>query len=199
MDFITSDLHFGHRDIVGKESFCPTRAHFDSVEEMNNYLIETHNSIVSDEDTLYHLGDFSINLKSKEVYSLLCKMNGQIHFLKGNHDSQRILKFLDNNNFKLEDGRDKFVTYEIGTRIKRNGIVYYLSHFPMIVGRKSKVLRSICGHIHDEFADGPNIINVGIDSPELPEKLKFGEPLKLDLAIQLVEEKHKKYIEGLNK
>lgn len=194
MDFITSDLHFGHKDIVGEESFCKTRAHFKTTEEMNDYLIETHNSKVTNKDTIYHLGDFSINLKPREVYSLLCKMNGQIHFIKGNHDSQRILKYLNNNNYKLEDGRDKFVTYEIGTRIKRDGVVYYLSHFPMIVGRKSKVLRSLCGHIHDEVADGPNILNVGIDSPEIPKDVKFGEPLELETAINLVEEKHKEYI-----
>lgn len=197
MDFITSDLHFGHRDIVGKDSFCSTRSHFETVEEMNDYLIKIHNSTVSNEDTLYHLGDFSIHLTNQDIFSLLCKMNGQIQFFKGNHDSQRILKFLEKNNFKLEDGRDKFFTYEVGTRLKRNGVVYYLSHFPMNVGRKSRNLRSICGHIHEEFADGPNIINIGIDSPELPANLQFGEPLKLDLAIDLVEQKHKEYIDSM--
>ena len=41
-----------------------------------------------------------------------------------------------------------------------------------------------------------NILNVGIDSPELGEHSlpeKFGRPIKLDTAIQLVEEKIKKF------
>lgn len=193
LEFITSDLHFGHKDITGAKGFCESRTNFSSTNEMNKHLIEAHNSVVDDSDVTYHLGDFSLNLSREEVYRIINNMNGQIHLIKGNHDSRRVLNYLEANNYKLENGFQKFVTHDVGTIIKRNKGIYHLTHYPLQLGGRRK-LRSLCGHIHEEYADYPYALNVGIDSPELPVGHPFGVPLTLDKACELVEAKNTNWV-----
>jgi len=52
--WFTSDTHFNHRNIIGY-----AQRPFESVEEMNEVMIERWNASVRGEDTIYHLGDFS--------------------------------------------------------------------------------------------------------------------------------------------
>ena len=52
--FFTSDLHFGHKNIIRFDN-----RPFSTVEEMDEALIRNWNAKVSDEDTVYVLGDIS--------------------------------------------------------------------------------------------------------------------------------------------
>ena len=54
MVFVTSDLHFGHKNIIKYEN-----RPFKDVEEMDQKLIENWNNKVGKDDTVYILGDFS--------------------------------------------------------------------------------------------------------------------------------------------
>lgn len=198
-DYITSDWHFGHKNMCGSEGFLPTRQHFKDTTEMDNYLINTINNVLSPKDTLYHLGDISLHRKPVEVFDILCKIKGQIVLIKGNHDSSRVLKYISKHNFLLPDGRPKFVIHDVGTIIKRNGVVYYLTHYPLGLGELRKNMRNICGHIHELSARESNVLNVGIDSPELPEGHTFGEPLLLDEAMSLVNIKWDTWYEGVKR
>lgn len=193
--YITSDLHFGHRNICGEDAFCSTRKHFADTTEMNSYLIEAINSVVTNSDTLYHLGDFSMNMKPAEVLEIAMKIRGQIHFIKGNHDTNKQLSYLSGRNYLLGDKRPKFIFHEVGTIIKQNQKSYYLTHYPLGLGEHRNRLRSICGHIHEEIAREANVINVGIDSPELPKDHPFGVPITLDVAAELVEAKWLEWVE----
>lgn len=60
---------------------------------MSETLIKNWNSVVSKEDKVYFLGDFSFGGidRSKEVFE---RLNGEIHSVKGNHDgsASRLLK-----------------------------------------------------------------------------------------------------------
>lgn len=53
--FFTSDTHFGHANII---NLC--NRPFKDVNHMNNMLVENWNSVVSDDDTVFHLGDFAL-------------------------------------------------------------------------------------------------------------------------------------------
>ena len=195
MNFITSDLHFGHEDIIGEAGFCSrTRGHFKSVEEMNQYLIEAHNSVVGENDTVYHLGDFSLNLTREEVFEILEQLNGQIHFIKGNHDRSRIMNYIERNNYKVSKNKMKYVTHDVGTIVKFNKRIYHLTHYPLQLGGWNQ-LRSLCGHIHDKTAELPYVMNVGVDSPELPEEHPFGVPIRFSAACKLLEKKFEKSID----
>jgi len=77
MIWFTSDLHLGHLKII-EYSNRP----FSSVEEMDNKIIDNWNSIISQNDTVYHLGDFCFNNRQK--YNQ--RLNGNIIFIKGSHD-----------------------------------------------------------------------------------------------------------------
>jgi len=76
--FFTSDLHFGHKNVI-KYSNRP----FSSVEEMNEELIRRFNSKVKNGDIVYDLGDFAF--KNPKKY--LERLNGNIIRIKGSHDS----------------------------------------------------------------------------------------------------------------
>jgi len=78
--FFTADNHFGH---VNALKYCARP--FLSVDEMNNEMVKRWNNVVSPQDTVYHLGDFSLchNKLAKEIIESL---NGTLYLIKGNHD-----------------------------------------------------------------------------------------------------------------
>lgn len=156
---------------------------------MNQTIIDEINSVVKNNDTLYHLGDISLGSKPADTLKLLKSINGQLIIVKGNHDNSKLLKYLEKNNYKLPNGRDKFIIHQVGTIIKRNGNVYYLTHYPMNLGENRAKLRTIHGHIHEYHSPYVNGLNVGVDSPELPVDNPFGRPIKLDTAMELLEDK----------
>lgn len=189
MEYITSDWHFDHKNAYGKRGFIGTREDFSTIEEMNSYIIKSINQTVSGEDTLYVLGDAAFSTPPR-AYELLTQINGALVIIKGNHDSSKTLKYLENHNYKLSNGKDKFTIVEVGLRKKRNGVVYYLTHLPFSVRSYKTNIKSLCGHIHEQYADDINTLNVGIDSPEITElTTRFGQPIKLTDAMDLVDRK----------
>ena len=82
MIFFTSDLHLGHANAI---EF--TNRPFSSVEEMNKSLIQNINEMVSVEDELWILGDFSYKISSEEVRALRAQISCRhVHLIYGNHD-----------------------------------------------------------------------------------------------------------------
>ena len=98
MIYFISDTHFNHRNII-KYTDRP----FNDITEMNNTLINNWNSIIKEDDIVYHLGDFALTCdeKLKELYSYL---NGTIILIRGNHDGKSV-KYYEDIGFKvLKDG-----------------------------------------------------------------------------------------------
>jgi len=80
MLFYTADEHYYHKNIM-KYVHRP----FDNVEEMVEELIKRHNEVVTDRDTVVHVGDFSF--ASKQVTEdILSRLNGSHVFVLGDHD-----------------------------------------------------------------------------------------------------------------
>lgn len=189
MDYITSDTHFFHNNICGPEAFVVGRSQFPDAETMNQVIVTNHNNLVKKTDTVYHLGDISLNVKPAALLALLIELNGHFYFIKGNHDTSRQFKYLLNNNYELSDGKLKFLGMEeVGLRIKANKRSYFLSHYPIGLGERRAKMRNLCGHIHDDAANEANVLNVGVDSPEIGER-PFGEPVPLEEAFALVDAK----------
>lgn len=77
--FITSDTFFGREQIIKK-----AKRPFSSVEEMNETLINNWNSVVKQDDIVYHLGNFAWDPFSAE--KALKELNGNIIFILGEYD-----------------------------------------------------------------------------------------------------------------
>lgn len=77
--FFTSDLHFGHQNIL---KFC--NRPWKTTEEMDEALIKRWNSVVGKDDIVFNLGDFAFapDRRWKEVLS---RLNGHHYLILGNH------------------------------------------------------------------------------------------------------------------
>lgn len=86
MIWFTSDTHFDHENII-KYNNRP----FSSCKQMEEILINNINSMVSEKDDLYHLGDFCFHSSGKkwetEVVKVLDKIKCKnVYLICGNHD-----------------------------------------------------------------------------------------------------------------
>lgn len=188
-EWITSDTHYGHKNMTGANSFLHTRRHFKDVQEMDATLIARHNAVVAPLDTVIHLGDVGLHMKNPAFLEVLTKLNGHFIIVQGNHDNSKALRFIQAHNFLLGDGLPKFIIiHEVGFKRKVNGIVFYFSHYPLQLGEKRARMRNIHGHIHEFASAGANQLNVGIDSPEIGTR-PFGQPLLLADAMARVNAK----------
>lgn len=87
--WFTSDTHYNHNNICSStttwKNVDQTRQ-FDSLELMNQTLIKNINSVVKEDDILFHLGDWSFGGFDKIFEfreQIKCK---NIHLILGNHD-----------------------------------------------------------------------------------------------------------------
>ena len=122
--FFTSDLHFNHQNIM---KFCPDpRGQFKTVEHMNEALIRNFNSVVSNQDTLYILGDVCFG-RIEDGVELVKRLNGNKVLVTGNHDR----KFIQHPKFLAEKKMmgitevvpEKFITLD--------NIKIHMYHFPI--------------------------------------------------------------------
>ena len=137
--FFTSDLHFGHENVIRFDN-----RPFNTVEEMDEEMIKRWNTKVGKDDIVYVLGDFIWKAATNEAVSIIRRLNGQIILIKGNHD-----RFLHNAAAKkalagIKDYDDICVTLEDG--ITRRCI---LSHYfiPFYNGHRYQAIH-LHGHSH---------------------------------------------------
>lgn len=78
--FFTSDTHFGHTNII---KYC--NRPFANATEMDEVLITNWNAKVSQDDTVWHLGDFAFSRNPDKYFY---RLNGKKYLVKGNHDKQ---------------------------------------------------------------------------------------------------------------
>ena len=86
--FVASDHHFGHENIIG---YC--NRPFPNVDEMNEAMVERHNSVVRDEDIVYFLGDVYFGKRGK---GFLRRLRGRKRLVLGNHDDAKDSEIADN-------------------------------------------------------------------------------------------------------
>lgn len=78
--YYTSDLHFGHANII---RFCDRP--FSGVPEMNSRLVELWNETVTDDDTVWVLGDVALG-SLDESLAQIGRLAGHKVLVPGNHD-----------------------------------------------------------------------------------------------------------------
>jgi len=134
--WLISDTHFYHENII---KYCGRP--FKSAAEMNSAMIGNWNRVVSDDDIVYHLGDFTMapyeeGVPYKDRYekvanSLLDILKGKKYLIRGNHDPRGgILQ--------------KCHWEDCYRELELNG--FLLSHRP-----KESHVPNIHGHVHDQM------------------------------------------------
>jgi calcineurin-like phosphoesterase family protein len=146
--FFTSDLHFGHRNIIQY-----THRPFETVEQMDDHLIRMWNATVRGRDNVVHAGDLTLDHDPERVrYNYIRYLNGNIIFLKGNHD------------YWLKSAVEKRYLYHK----KINGHFVAVGHFPMRSWQgKRKGGWNLHGHSHALLPPEPKQIDIGVDSAAL--------------------------------
>lgn len=141
--FFTSDTHFGHENII---KYC--NRPFLNVEEMNDLIIKKWNEKVKEEDIVIFLGDFCFAKAHKNFRYYNDKLNGNIIYIIGNHDTQNSLKTI----FK-------------GVEVEYNKKKIWCTHKPSDF--KDDYDINLVGHIHNNWLIKKHkntiIFNVGVD------------------------------------
>lgn len=110
---------------------------------MNEKLIKNWNRVVSEGDTVFHLGDFAFG-GSRLWNSIIPRLNGQIYLIKGNHDDKNLQESIVN--------KFKFVTYQMQIEIGEQSI--YLNHYPFLcyggTYRGAASVWQAFGHVHSQ-------------------------------------------------
>ena len=173
MIYFTSDLHLFHN-----RDFVYAARGFSNVEEMNNAIINRYNEYVTNEDTVYILGDCML-MDNERGIEYLKRLNGQKYLVIGNHDTDNRIQLYKDNNI--------FVDIQYGYRLIYKHVCYLLSHYPMLVGnyKDEKPVINLYGHTHqqDNFLE-ENFHNyhVGVDSHDCyPVSI---EEIRLDIKHQ---------------
>lgn len=134
--YMIADTHFGDDTSILRYERRP----FADEESMNRDMMETWNTIVKPEDTIYHLGDFSSELSFEENKDIVQQLNGRKILIMGNHD--RIFSVKE----WMEIGFDEVYSMPVIFQ----GF-YMLSHEPLYVTWNSPYA-NIFGHVHNNPA-----------------------------------------------
>lgn len=146
-EFVIADTHFCHANII---KYCERP--FVTVDEMNAAMIFHWNIVVSDDDVVYHLGDFAFGPGShNQVGPILEKLNGYKILLRGNHDR-------DSNAWYERQGFDKVIGRK---QVYKYADGVYMSHAPYPLRPPDIVIH---GHIHNNLTIAePNFICVSVE------------------------------------
>lgn len=142
-NFYIADLHFGHQNIIRFDN-----RPFDSIEDMNEFLIDSWNKKVKQGDTTYILGDFCWG-KEPEWIEILNKLNGNKVLIRGNHDLKQMSKALKNKFLYIKDRHE----------ISDCGKKLILSHYPEMTYKKSydPNVFMLHGHVHEHTAEAKHV------------------------------------------
>lgn len=160
--YLTSDCHFNHTNILKYE---PESRPFKTVNEMNEAIINNWNKVVTDEDTIYVLGDFFMGMLDK-IDTILPRLKGKIILIRGNHDTENRIKKFKEYGIEVKD-----IDY-----LEYKGRFFILLHFPienqefykMIIENNSETVL-LYGHIHGNAPKGyvNGSFHVGVDTNDL--------------------------------
>ena len=113
MNFYIADMHFGHKNILTYDN-----RPFSTTQEMDRALITNWNDVVTDNDTVYVLGD--IFWIAEDAENIIKRLKGKKVLIIGNHD--KIGVYVKANRF-VE------ITQYKELEMDNTGVI--LTHFPL--------------------------------------------------------------------
>jgi calcineurin-like phosphoesterase family protein len=177
--YFTSDTHYSHKNIIKY-----TNRPFSSVEEMDEQMRLRWNSVVTDDDIVYHLGDFAFHQDQNETVELINSLKGkEIHLILGNHD-KKMKEYVKNKFTSCSSYLEiKVQDPEVDNEQKEQFIV--LCHYAFRTWNRSyHGSWNLYGHSHGNLPDDSTArsLDVGVDcwnfTPVSYEQLKERMKLK---------------------
>jgi len=128
---------------------------------MDQTLIKNWNELVKPDDIVFHLGDFAFK-GSHSIQHYRNQLNGQIHLVRGNHDSKQIGQLAP-----YFDGVFDYLEIDVADDDAHQGWQHItLCHYALRVWNRSHHgSYSLYGHSHGTLLDDPNSrsFDVGVD------------------------------------
>lgn len=132
LNYYISDLHFGHQNVLRFDS-----RPFADTEQMATALIENWNSRVTDEDTVYVLGD-AFWKNEEDSIRIIQQLKGHKYLIRGNHDRVR---------GRLADYWERIEDY---AELNDGGKLVILSHYPIPFYKNQRYgAMMLYGHVHN--------------------------------------------------
>lgn len=155
MIYFISDTHFGHKGSLHWPN--GNNRKFDSVEHMNQVIVDNWNNIVNDDDLVYHLGDFSYKASSHTIKHVMESLKGRIILIKGNHDGRTL---------KVNSQIHRFESIHDRVTLFHDNQYFILDHYPILSWeRKSYGSIHLHGHVHEAETGIPGrIFNVSCEN-----------------------------------
>lgn len=171
--FFTSDTHWNHGNII---KYQPNRECQD-IEEHNEKLVERWNRKVPKSAIVFHLGDFGWYKKQDydKARALIKSLNGQIFWIKGNHDYGEFMSAVEDLFVKVDKMMDIRI-YDEDAPHKTQDIV--LCHYPLLVWNKAYYgAWQLHGHCHNNLNEPflTTRMDVGVDAHPLLEPFSYQE------------------------
>ena len=185
--FITSDTHYGHKNLVrgvtnwrtqdGEIPIESTRD-FETIDMMNQQLVDNINTLVGQDDTLIMLGDVSFGgFENIEIFldRLVCQ---NIHLILGNHDMH-----IQNNRGNIQS---RFLSVQHYLEVNINDRNFVLCHYPLQSWHGlNKGVIQLHGHTHlgnnKKFGKGKKM-DGGVDGNDL-------KPYSIDEIIKIMDKR----------
>ncbi len=159
MIYVTADLHFFHDNII---RHC--NRPFRDANEMNEKLIQNWNSLVTQGDEVFILGDVTMK-GPDQAFFVLSRLVGKKYLIRGNHDN-----FADNDEWQqyqwvFEWVKDYF-------ELKVDNQVFVLCHYPFAEwNQQRRGSIHLHGHQHNrpdynlrQRQEGMRRFDVGVDA-----------------------------------
>jgi calcineurin-like phosphoesterase family protein len=189
--FFTSDTHYSHSNICSATTNWSINEgyarKFNSLDHMNDTLVNNINNMVGEDDILIHLGDWSFGGfdKIQEFRDrIVCK---NIHLILGNHDHH-----IERNKEGIQSlfsSVSQYLRLEVRRPVSKSMMDRYTfvcMHFPIISwDNMNREVMHLFGHVHLP----PNLrvmegkaMDVGVDGNGL-------EPISLDEVVKILKDR----------
>jgi calcineurin-like phosphoesterase family protein len=188
--FFTSDTHYAHKNICSANSSWESDTRlFDSLDMMNDTIVDIINLTVSEDDILFHLGDWSFG-GFDNIIEFRNRINCKnIHLILGNHDHH--ITNNKNNVQSIFSSVNSYLTLDVRRRKQNKKSMmekfnFVLFHYPIAswdgIRKGHMHLHGHC-HLPQHLRVGlGKSIDVGMDGNEF-------KPMSMDEIVSILKDR----------
>lgn len=177
--WVSSDTHLFHDNSLKftRSDGSLMRPGFDNVQQMNEFILEMHNSVVKHGDIFYHLGDVVMG-RPEGFNAFFNKFHGSKRLIVGNHDDIKWLAPLG-----------IFQKVQMWRKFPEYGMIF--SHVPLHESSLGKMpgdppFLNVHGHIHHNRSPKGPYVNLCVEQTNYT-------PIHIDAIHALHKEQQKVY------